>query len=1224
MFVENLTVFGFKSFNQKITLDFGAGISGIIGPNGCGKSNIVDAIRWVLGEQSTKQLRGTKMEDVIFNGSRNEKPMSIAQVELTLNNERGRLPIDYSTVKVGRRLYRSGASEYTINKNVVRLKDVRELFLDTGMGSHAYSVIERQMVDNILSDTTGHRRFLFEEAAGIMKYKTRKKEALNKLDATQRDLLRVNDIISEVERQVNSLKRQVGKARRYRSLMEEIRELDLNLSQTRRLEWLQEIAGLDAEFGSTRRVAEEAETHVASLEARLQELHVEALEKERVLQEAREAMAQVDDEAGRVNGRIMVYRERLETTRRKIVESGEHRVRIADRLDRNRLSDTETAERLVALEATEGKERSTLDRRESELAEAEELVRSLRREDDAARREVRERFEARVRAQSAAEDSERRTKELESRVASMDARREALETERAERTDALEISRKNVSGARQRLASLESDLEAWNATWREHQAATEALRRELGERREQEAAVRSRLETLEGLRAAYEGFAPGVRALMTDGLRPDGVLGTLSDLVQVPAAWVSALEPALSTAWQYIVTENTATASRLMDRLQEESLGFANFLPLDRVPEGPAAGGEGLRASEVVETDARTRALVRYLLGDLVLTETLEEALDLVARGVAPRAATRDGRYVDGAVLGGGTGGPEGGELLEREEGLARCRSEIGTLVEELAALTAREEEIRKEGERLQRDRDDLLGRIEESQTVRSSLEKEMTELALHLRHAEEALGELERARAALMTERGDLDRRRETLSKELDEAGRAAEAAQADQDDVAKRLQEAEAERETTLAAVNELRVSWARLEGDLRDVRAARERLAHERTDLAEEQERTRVEEEDAVAQRAEIESELETLADRVQELHGIREKRAAIVAEREREKDDASAREQQESESIREERRKAGRAREAAHGTEVRLTQLRTDLKHLEERLIEEYDLGEDDLRNHVVGDIPDDAQERLAASKEKLRRIGPVNLLAVEEYEEKSERLAFMTTQRDDLVAAKTSLVRTIEEINKKASGMFLDTFGAVQQNFQKTFQVLFQGGQCELTLSGDDPLEADIMVVARPRGKRPQGIHQLSSGERALTAIALLFAIYLVKPSPFCILDEVDAPLDDANIDRFVAMIKEFSKRTQFIMITHSKKTMEAADRLYGVTMQRPGVSQILSVKLDGREVELSAADRAATGLGDAPVGSALAGATLEHGNGNRAAAGEGDDEPFSPESSIPQ
>jgi len=1221
VFVEKLTVFGFKSFNEKRSLDFGPGISGIIGPNGCGKSNIVDAIRWVLGEQSTKQLRGAKMEDVIFNGSRHEKPMSLAQVELTLNNDRGLLPTEYSTVTVGRRLYRSGISEYYINKNMCRLKDVRELFLDTGMGSHAYSVIERQMVDNILSDTTGHRRFLFEEAAGIMKYKVRKKEALQKLEATDRDLVRVNDIIAEVERQVSSLRRQVGKARRYREIMDEIRDLDLGVSQVQRREWLKSVAELDAEFTTRGRAAAEAETEVATLEAHLQELHLRVLEKERGLQQARELLAQVDDEIGQHNSRTLVLRERLQATGQKIAEAKDHTVRLADREERSRAKDVELAARLGELGKIEAEERSHLDLREAELSAAEKRVRELRETTGRSQQLVMELVEEKTRGEGETVALRERLVDLETRIEALDARRAELDQRVRDHEDAREVSGHSVDRARARMQSLTEARTLLETEEHNRQARLEIVRRDLGHHREREAAARSRLETLDGLRARYEGFTSGVRALFAGETRPPGALGTLGDVVRVPAAWVPALEPALSAAWQYVVTEDTATAMGLLERLTGEELGFAHFLPLDRVPEAPAPNGDLTWASETVETEERYRGLVRFLIGDLALAEDLESARELVRGGRARRAATRAGEYVDAVVIAGGAGGPQGAELLEREEGLQRCRGEIEEVLGRLSGLTAREEELREEGRVLAERRTEAVRAEDEAREALKALEREQSGLDLQVRHAREGLEETRVGREKLVSESGALRGRRESLTGSLAACVEKAARADADYREVSGVLSEAEAERERVLSHVNDLRVNWARLEGELRDVRAHRQRLVDELTDIGSERERTLREGEEAEERKVEIEAELRRLADRIQDLHGTRAERAEVVAEREREKTEAAAAEQQDSETIREARRRASDARQGSHQAEVRLTQLTNDLRHLEQRLCEDYELDLDALSAYEPGEIPEDAPARLTDLRDRLRRIGPVNLLAMEEYEEKSARFEFMSTQRDDLVKAKDVLERTITEINKKASGMFQETFAKVQENFQKTFGVLFQGGECSLTLVGDDPLEAEIDVVARPRGKRPQGIHQLSSGERALTAIALLFAIYLVKPSPFCILDEVDAPLDDANIDRFVAMIKEFSKRTQFIMITHNKKTMEAADCLYGVTMQSPGVSTVLSVRLDGPEgrellekVDLSVNE-------PAPVG-----ATVEAGNGNgngRHAVEESDEEdPLSPEGVI--
>ncbi|HET9233323.1 MAG TPA: chromosome segregation protein SMC, partial [Candidatus Eisenbacteria bacterium] len=697
MFVEKLTLFGFKSFNQRITLQFGSGISSIIGPNGCGKSNVVDAMRWVLGEQSTKQLRGTKMEDVIFNGTRDEKPLSMAEVELTLNNDRGRLHIDYGTVSVARRLYRSGVSEYFINKQPVRLKDVRDLFMDTGMGSHAYSVIERQMVDNILSDTTGHRRFLFEEAAGIMRYKTRKKEALAKLEATERDLLRVHDIITEVERQVLSLKRQVGKAERYRELEAEIRTLDLAFSRRRRTAWKDEISELKERHLRSSHGAEEGETEVATLEARLEEIHLGVLEAERALSEAREFLAQTADEIGRRNSRILVLRERIDAARQRIQEAGAHQVRLADRKERNMAAAAEVATRHDELAARELLEREERDRREARLTGAEDRVRALRQEVSLAKQSTDERREFRVRSESALEAAVRRSEDLTTRARDVADRLMTADAEGAARRTALDALQARLETARNDLASRQEDLRVHEFRAENLRSRLEVSRKTLAEKHAEQAAARSRLGTLEDLKARYEGYVPGVRALMLEASRDPGVRGTVGELITLPHEWRKALEPVLSRIWQVLVVGDMHTARRLVRRLGQDSLGFADLVALDRVPDMPSPEAGAVWASEIVETESAYRPLVRYLLEGLALVPDLDDALRLVGNGTAKRAATAAGEIVEQAGISGGSGGPAGADLVEREEALERCRRTLDTLVRGLSEFTRHEAELLEE-----------------------------------------------------------------------------------------------------------------------------------------------------------------------------------------------------------------------------------------------------------------------------------------------------------------------------------------------------------------------------------------------------------------------------------------------------------------------------------------------------------------------------------------------
>jgi chromosome segregation protein len=1081
---------------------------------------------------------------------------------------------------------------------------VRDLFMDTGMGSHAYSVIERQMVDNILSDTTGHRRFLFEEAAGIMKYKTRKKEALAKLEATERDLLRVNDIISEVERQVHSLKRQVGRAERYRELLDEIRGLDLAWSRRRRREWKEELAVLGARHAETLRSAEAGETQVATLEARLAELRLAVLETERALGEAREFLAQAADEIGRRNSRILVLRERMEAARLRIQEAAEHQVRLADRKERNVQSAEEIEEKIVALTGRGGVERAEREARESVLRDVETLVRELRERVAGERRNFDDRRENLVRAEGAAEAAAGRLLETEARMVARNGRLEIGRVERGARAAAVASLHERMESARGRLGELEEDGRVLETRQENHRSRFELLRKSLSGKQAEEAAARSRMGTLEDLKARYEGYVPGVRALMLEAERDPGVHGTVGDLVSLPHAWRDALEPVLSQVWQVLVVEDTATARRLVRRLGQESLGFAAFVALDRVPERPMRVGNTAWAAEVVEVDDRHRGLVRYLLDGLALVPDLDTALRVVGDGTALRAATAAGEIVDAALISGGSGGPQGAELVEREEALARCRRNLDSLVHALGDMMRHEEELLGEKRELEKMSLALVSGLDAARKALAGLEREEAGEAQAFRHAEGTLGALEEEGIALDGLHADITRERTGLRVRVDEARTEVARLQAGLAEREVELARAEAERESVLAAVHDARLVCATLEADLRDAHAAAQRLVRERTDLEEEWTRTVRDEADARELVVQTEQDVVLLAQEVQELNVVLDERGRVVAERDGEKAEAVAREQIDADTLREVRRTAGRSRQEAHEFELRLHDLNGEVKHLEERLHAEYELAEGALEEESETPIPEGASERLTELKERLRRLGPVNLLAMEEYQEKSQRFEFMSTQCEDLVRAKDSLMKTIEEINKTASGMFLDTFSKVQENFQRTFQVLFQGGECSLQLTGDDPLEADIEVMAKPRGKKPQNIAQLSSGERALTAIALLFAIYLVKPSPFCILDEVDAPLDDANIDRFVAMVKEFSNRTQFIVITHNKKTMEAADCLYGVTMQRPGVSSVISVELNG----VRAAKRPGKGAGNG------------HGEGDSPR----EEDPLSPESVIAQ
>ncbi|TMQ53320.1 MAG: chromosome segregation protein SMC [Candidatus Eisenbacteria bacterium] len=1149
MFLEKLELQGFKSFVDKTEILFGGGITGVIGPNGCGKTNVSDAIRWVMGEQSARQLRGDSMEDVIFSGSPKRKPLGLAEVHITLRNDRGVLPTEYSEVTISRRVFRSGMSEYFLNKTPCRLKDIRDLFFDTGMGSHAYSVIERQMVDHVLSDNSGHRRFLFEEASGITKYKARKKEALAKLEATEGDLTRLNDIVFEIERELRALARQVAKARRHQRLREEVRDLDLELTAGH-VEALRrrEIESRDQWQEETVR-REGVAAALGALEAGLNDQKLALLELERELTTAqgglRDREAAAEAAAMRERMQETVGREREAVERRTALaaerdaaqnaaEAAEHDLAAVDAELRGR-RDLATERKQLSLDlfSTEGEKRGACERireRQSSLAE--------RRDAAAARRA-----------------------ELESRVADLGRR---LEAGVAGRRD-LEVEREE---AERTVSEVAASIEALAASVRESAAA-------LAKRREVAAAAESRLKTLLELKREFEGVSEGVKALMGAGRRPAGVLGVVADVLEVPALYLDALEASLGEASAFVLVEDRAALTRALERLRGLDLGRATLVDLASLaPVAPPAipEGEGVvgRASEVVRCGDRFRPLVERLLGSVVVVLNRETASRLAA------GAEGGLRFVS-----------LDGEVWER--GRVRAGS-----AKSLSGLLHREMEIR-----------DLSGQLADETLAIEAQERELLALEsgrarlLADRAAAEAEVELRRvALEALVREREAAERESQWAVAESEDRGREVAAVEAELETLARALQQAEEELAAFQRELDQARAQLADLDGavnalesrrDTGSKRAqeAREKLLALSRDEGEWQaewaraEQTRRELEAGLSARAaergashsqieEIEAEISGLsAGLTGLLEGESSQRERVV---ELQKGFAALRTavQAAEEEARGRRFEHTELAELLHQLELARVQARGELDRTFERLRSEYQMDPESWTPEPPEAGFDDAAVRrqLEEARQKLQTLGAVNLLALEEYTKKKERHSFLVQQRSDLTSARVQLLEAIEKINVTASQLFSETFVKVQEHFRDIFKTLFEGGDAELRMVGEDPLECEIEIAAKPRGKHLQSISLMSGGERALTAIALLFAIYLVKPSPFCLLDEVDAPLDDANVDRFLSMLERFSAKTQFIVITHNKRTMEAAGSLYGVTMEELGVSKLVSVRFE--------------------------------------------------------
>ena len=1226
MFLKRLDIQGFKSFPQRVRVDFGPGITSIVGPNGSGKTNIVEAIRWVLGEQNMRHLRGDTLEDVIFTGSAHRKPLGMAEVALTMFNNRGVLPSEYTELTISRRTFRNGQSEYSINKNLCRLRDVRDLFLDTGMGSHAYSLIERGMVDNVLSDESGHRRFLFEEAAGIMRYKTRKKEALQKLDLTLTDLTRVSDVVGEIEREVRSLARQVGKARRYGRLRDEIKAIDLGLAKEDHDRFASGTASLRSERQRMENRRTELSGHLARHEAELEELKLELLKREGEVRLAQEALGEHEAKGAALLNDVAVLRERRSNLAEKLEHARSEATRLKASVEEVRLAAARLTEERARLERLQmesgGQEESlaerllalgpTLEERRGALTQRKQLSLDL--------------FQARVHQESSAralrgkhEDLSKRREELRAQLDSLAREAETLRAVLDEIAGDLRGTADSVAAAKRRVEEAVASIAGVEARIEAHDEVEKRAR-------EAHAGLEARHATLKELKESYEGYDQSVRWLVAGPSRPARILGTVGDVLHASGEWLAALEAALGEAVQFIVAERSDAALQALTALEQSGEGRATFVALDRLSRARVAplsdellSAPGVRGPllEHVRFEPGYIALAAFFLSGIVVVDSIQHGLDLIARFPEQRlhfVTVRGERVVGPGIVYGGSGGTRAGSVLRREDELGALGSEIERSASALAEILAVSEALR--GERAG-------AQAEQEQSARDLRDSEQSHRALEARRAEQTIRGDAMGQAAGSI-RTALDSLELEIGRTIGETEKAEVLLQsADQE--RGRVDEILAREESEFRALEQEREKLTALHAEAR-IEATRSRTAYESAqreiermglaaDEAERDIRSREEEASETERRIQETAALcvQREGELSQEIAHKADKEVALSKARERfgdvkgKADDIEAR-------TRDLRREHTELVDRLHRIELDQAESDGELRRLAERIWNEYEielaayvpaqaadaeaagaiveLEEGDLGDAEEGQVPDEAivdrtavagveaaatplgadaspeerRERLRTLQEKLRGLGPVNLLAVQDYEERRERLSFLTGQRKDLDDARQQLLEAIEKINQTASELFLKTFALVNENFQKVFTSLFEGGEAALLLTGEDPLEAEIEILARPRGKKPQSISLLSGGEKALTAIALLFAIYLVKPSPFCILDEVDAPLDDANVERFVRLLREFAQNTQFIVVTHNKKTMEVADALYGVTMQELGVSKIVSVK----------------------------------------------------------
>ncbi|MEA2746878.1 MAG: chromosome segregation protein, partial [Myxococcales bacterium] len=1183
MKIKRLELQGFKSFVDRTVVNFDHEIMAIVGPNGCGKSNIVDAIRWSMGEQSAKHLRGRSMEDVIFSGSESRSPADFAEVTLTFENDDPTdVPIeykDYADIAVTRRLHRSGDSEYLINKTPVRLKDITDLFLGTGIGTKAYSIVEQGKIGLIVSAKPEDRRLLIEEAAGITKFKSRKKQAERKMEMTQQNLLRVGDIVAEIERNLGSLKRQAAKAERFISYRGELEDLQLHDASHKFLELRGWIVLEQSEVDRLTLEADEAKASLAAREAELESARLEAHTAEETLEQANAAAFAADNEVRSEEAAIERAKDRIEALRRREAQAETELHEIEEQgavLGRER--DTVAAD-VAVLEDGETGEASAAAAQEAQLAE-------LATEHETAQRLVVELREAMSRAQAEIASSEAKLQGFDRRKQDMILREEKQAAEREEREgNVLELTART-----EQLALAIDDLTSGKVTTAEERTQLEErlgdLRRaittsehSLEEAKAEASKKRSRLHALTEMHARREGVGAGAKALVET--KDKSLAGLLADRIEAPANLTAALAGLLGSHLEDVVVDDVSRGVELLTELAAARKGRATIVPRhpayvagrpapwihDRLDAGRAAL-EGIvgRLADALRFAPEDEALVRVVVGDAIVVEDVAAAMRVRALGAGYRGAdladstlvTRDGTvfHTDGRVSG-GTGEEAAAHMLD----VAREMRELQVDVTRLDALVS---ERLAHHQSLRSQIGECTGALERARQQAHQSELALVHAEKDLRAAE---AELEGHNRRLEALGADLEELRRAIAEaEAERAGaqEILEAARAALEDVASRITDAETRAtewrdqvHSQQQLVMERKVALAGAREKLSAARGTLQRLARSETELGERAKRLDTELERGAAEYGATAATLvrhkEHLIDAVDAARVAHDLQAETRTVFDAFRSDLTEREA----GLKDLRTRASESRDALAEHEMALRERQLSMNHLLTGVREKFRgldlprvIGDYHLRPAPDGELRDRIQELMGL----LDRMGSVNLDAMREHEDAEKRFVFYTTQKADLDKALADLERAIQQMNRESKKLFEETFAAVNERFQTIFPKMFRGGRAELRLTNpSDMLETGIDIVAQPPGKKLSSIELMSGGEKALTAVSLIFAIFQIKPSPFCILDEVDAPLDEANVGRYCDMIREMTDRSQFILITHIKKTMQMVDILHGVT-----------------------------------------------------------------------
>ncbi|HYA94419.1 MAG TPA: chromosome segregation protein SMC [Thermodesulfobacteriota bacterium] len=1183
MKLKSFEAIGFKSFVDRLHLSFPAGITTIVGPNGCGKSNFVDAVLWAIGERSAKHLRGRLMEDVIFNGTDGRKPLGMAEVNLTFSNEDGMASEEYgqySEITVTRRLYRSGESEYLINKVPCRLRDITDLFLDTGIGINGYSIVEQGRVEHLINANPQDRRFLIEEAAGIAKYKERKRLALMKMEATQQNLLRIQDIIAEVKRQIVTLERQVKRAEEYKAVRKEVKEIEIRFALQEYAELSEKGEAARGYLKALRERGTDISTQTAQKEAFIESKRLSGMEEEEKLRSLQEELFELGKKIQKGENEIEFFK-REEGSLQKQENQFIEEVRESLQAWRGTRREQKKAE-----QAGQGLEQ---ERRENEeiLKEWETLFNDFR----TTHHELSEEMEA---DKLSLIDTLTQLTSLKNRLTHLEERKEDLQKrirsngeefgEVSLRLKQLEEAISEKIKEKELNLSVQSIHQEEKVRW---EGEIEKLKAILGQKQTERLALeetlrqdRSRYLSLKELQENFEGFEKGVKSILLrkreEKEKWERVLGVVADILEPEPQYEIPLEAILGQRLQYIIVEGERESLEAMTFLKRESLGRGSFIPKGVQgigKEDPASHEEGkpiplLRFVKVKEGFA---PLAEFLIGGVAVVEHLEEALLWIKKEERFKTlVTREGDIVERSGVMSGGSHDQGLGILERRREIKDLKKKIGD-GEELCRKANEEEDLLQQ---------EIVGREGQLESRKREIQEKEIELLHQERDLEgltKEISQFQQRMEIVQFEQKQLEEENQDLEKEKNEVS-----AQTEREETAKK--EREDRVQSWKKKVEEIGEGTEELGGKLTEKKVFLASLEEKMKglegqiqNLSENQRTSKEQIFKKVKGIRECREQATSLSEEIQKWE--RELEEALKAHRlkeellstQKEKVETLINEWKEVEaSSKYLRRELEEVRQKIHEEEILASEVQLKLSHLQESMKERYGATLSASVGASLVELPkEEMSKRLAELKSSLEGFGEVNLMAIEEYQELKQRHDFLSEQQTDLHQALDSLKKAILRINRTTTKRFLETFHSVNEKFKEVFARLFKGGQASLVLLDEqDPSTTGIDIIAQPPGKKLQNIDLLSGGEKALVATAMLFGIFMIKPTPFCLLDEVDAPLDDANINRFIELVKEFSKTSQFIMITHNKSTMEAAHTLYGITMETPGVSKVVSVRLN--------------------------------------------------------